>query len=227
MPPSGHRRPARWSNCPWQISPLWLPWIPRSSPSILGLIRAGPTFTWSTSAKGITERRSKCMAQHCTQEAGGRCGERSGLLPDRSGDRAAVRSAFVRSCHEQFRHAPPDEFTRHVPAQRRFGVLRSGGAFCLLDFGPPRGRLGRAVAHLMHGLAELADNFDGRLPGMLALFVGVLTLSSQPRELRKRSLFCERARLWRRYAHRRGESTLTDSACGRVRYRSTASRPVA
>lgn len=49
-----------------------------------------------------------------------------------------------------------------------FRVLRSGGAFYLLDFGPPHGRLGRAVAHLMHGLAELADNFDGRLPGMLA-----------------------------------------------------------
>lgn len=85
--------------------------------------------------RAITERRSKCMAQRCTQEAGGRCGERSGLLPDRSGDRAAVRSAFVRSCHEQFRHAPPDEFTQDTCLRR--GVSGPEIGRCVLPTRPP------------------------------------------------------------------------------------------
>jgi ubiquinone/menaquinone biosynthesis C-methylase UbiE len=48
-----------------------------------------------------------------------------------------------------------------------FRVLRPGGEFHIVDFGPPRSRIGRAIMSALRGIAELADNLDGRLPHML------------------------------------------------------------
>ena len=46
-------------------------------------------------------------------------------------------------------------------------VLRPGGRFCILDFGPPFSALTRIQAAVMMGLEEAADNFHGRLLPML------------------------------------------------------------
>jgi hypothetical protein len=37
----------------------------------------------------------------------------------------------------------------------------------VVDFGPPKGGLGRALMGFLRGMASLADNLDGLLPGML------------------------------------------------------------
>jgi len=47
-------------------------------------------------------------------------------------------------------------------------VLRPGGQFHLVDFGPPRSSAMRLLAAIMSRLEETEDNFAGRLPGMLA-----------------------------------------------------------
>jgi ubiquinone/menaquinone biosynthesis C-methylase UbiE len=46
-------------------------------------------------------------------------------------------------------------------------VLRPGGEFHLVDFGPPRTFLMRAVAALLRPLEEASDHFDGLLPGQI------------------------------------------------------------
>jgi SAM-dependent methyltransferase len=46
-------------------------------------------------------------------------------------------------------------------------VLRPGGEFHLVDFGPPRTFLMRAVAVLLRPLEEASDHFDGLLPGQI------------------------------------------------------------
>jgi ubiquinone/menaquinone biosynthesis C-methylase UbiE len=46
-------------------------------------------------------------------------------------------------------------------------VLRPGGAFHILDFGPPYSFLTTLQARLMIGLEHADDNFHGRLPGLL------------------------------------------------------------
>jgi ubiquinone/menaquinone biosynthesis C-methylase UbiE len=46
-------------------------------------------------------------------------------------------------------------------------VLRPGGQIHVVDFGPPRSRVGRAWIAPLRRMAWLADNFDGRLPPML------------------------------------------------------------
>jgi ubiquinone/menaquinone biosynthesis C-methylase UbiE len=46
-------------------------------------------------------------------------------------------------------------------------VLQSGGQIHVVDFGSPRGNVGRSMMSVLRGMAYLADNLDGRLPGML------------------------------------------------------------
>jgi len=46
-------------------------------------------------------------------------------------------------------------------------VLRPGGMLIILDFGPPRGAIARLISLVFGHLEEVADNFHGRLPGML------------------------------------------------------------
>ncbi len=47
-------------------------------------------------------------------------------------------------------------------------LLRPGGRFHLLDFGPPRGWAERALTAVFHHDHRVADNLAGRLPGWLA-----------------------------------------------------------
>jgi ubiquinone/menaquinone biosynthesis C-methylase UbiE len=42
-------------------------------------------------------------------------------------------------------------------------LLRAGGRFHVLDFGPPRGVLDRLLAAVLHHGEQLRDNLDGRL----------------------------------------------------------------
>jgi ubiquinone/menaquinone biosynthesis C-methylase UbiE len=46
-------------------------------------------------------------------------------------------------------------------------LLRPGGAFHLLDFGPPKNALERALTALLHHDARVQDNLRGRLPDWL------------------------------------------------------------
>lgn len=62
----------------------------------------------------------------------------------------------------------------HLTREEKLGTLRDvrrvlvpGGSLHLLDFGPPRARLARALARLVHRGDELADNLDGRIPGFM------------------------------------------------------------
>jgi ubiquinone/menaquinone biosynthesis C-methylase UbiE len=48
-----------------------------------------------------------------------------------------------------------------------FRLLRPGGRFALLDFGPPRSVVERAVTAVFHHDARIADNLRGALPGWL------------------------------------------------------------
>lgn len=48
-----------------------------------------------------------------------------------------------------------------------FRLLRPGGRFALLDFGPPRSRIERALTGVFHHDARVADNLRGALPGWL------------------------------------------------------------
>ncbi len=43
-------------------------------------------------------------------------------------------------------------------------VIAPGGSLHLLDFGPPRSRLARALARVFHGDGELRDNVEGKIP---------------------------------------------------------------
>jgi SAM-dependent methyltransferase len=46
-------------------------------------------------------------------------------------------------------------------------VLAPGGTLHVLDFGPPRGRLQRALSHLIHSAGDLDDNTAGRIPELM------------------------------------------------------------
>jgi ubiquinone/menaquinone biosynthesis C-methylase UbiE len=48
-----------------------------------------------------------------------------------------------------------------------FRLLRPGGRFALLDFGPPKSGLERALTSVFHHDARIADNLRGALPGWL------------------------------------------------------------
>ncbi len=43
-------------------------------------------------------------------------------------------------------------------------MIAPGGSLHLLDFGPPRNRLARALAHVFHSGGELRDNVEGKIP---------------------------------------------------------------
>jgi SAM-dependent methyltransferase len=47
-------------------------------------------------------------------------------------------------------------------------VLRPGGQFHIVDFGPARSPAMRLMAPILRRLEEAEDNFAGRIPGMLA-----------------------------------------------------------
>jgi ubiquinone/menaquinone biosynthesis C-methylase UbiE len=47
-------------------------------------------------------------------------------------------------------------------------VLVPGGTLHVLDFGPARSRLQRALAHLIHSDDDLGDNLSGRIPELVA-----------------------------------------------------------
>jgi hypothetical protein len=47
-------------------------------------------------------------------------------------------------------------------------VLRTGGELHVLDFGPPKSRLDRALTHLVHHGARIADNLAGGIPALMS-----------------------------------------------------------
>jgi hypothetical protein len=61
-------------------------------------------------------------------------------------------------------------------------VLRDGGEFQMVDLGPSRRRIGRAMMSVLRGIGELADNLDGRLPVLLEQ-AGFATVSEEDRLL--------------------------------------------
>ena len=77
--------------------------------------------------------------------------------PDASFDR--VFSSLM------FHHLQSEEKAATLREVRR--VLKPGGSLHLLDFGPPRSRLSRALAHVLHGAEHLQDNFEDRIIGLL------------------------------------------------------------
>ncbi len=77
--------------------------------------------------------------------------------PDASFDR--VFSSLM------FHHLKSEEKAATLREVRR--VLRPGGSLHLLDFGPPRSGLSRAVAHVLHHAEHLRDNFEDRIVALL------------------------------------------------------------
>jgi len=77
--------------------------------------------------------------------------------PDASFDR--VFSSLM------FHHLAADEKAATLREVRR--VLTPGGSLHLLDFGPPRSRLSRALAHVLHRAENLRDNLEDRIIGLL------------------------------------------------------------
>jgi ubiquinone/menaquinone biosynthesis C-methylase UbiE len=78
--------------------------------------------------------------------------------PDNSFD--VVVSSFVTH------HLTAEDKVRAFAEVRR--VLRPGGGFHIVDFGPPFNLLTRIQAWVMKHLELTADNFAGRIPSMLA-----------------------------------------------------------
>ncbi len=74
--------------------------------------------------------------------------------PDAGFDR--VFSSFM------FHHLSRDVKLGTLAEVRR--VLRVGGSFHLLDFGPPAGRFGQALVRLLHRSEHIRDTIEGRLP---------------------------------------------------------------
>jgi ubiquinone/menaquinone biosynthesis C-methylase UbiE len=73
-------------------------------------------------------------------------------------------------------------------------LLRPGGRFALLDFGPPRSRLERALGSVFHHDARIADNLRGALPGWMqaAGFVDVAEVESRRTLFGRVSLYSAR-----------------------------------
>ena len=64
-----------------------------------------------------------------------------------------------------FHHLKPDE--KQATLREVGRVLKPGGSLHLLDFGPPRSGLSRALAHVLHRAGHVHDNLEGRIPGLL------------------------------------------------------------
>jgi len=62
-------------------------------------------------------------------------------------------------------HLTRDEKRATFAEVRR--VLVPGGSLHVLDFGPPRSRLDRALTWLIHHGHRIEDNLEGRLPGLM------------------------------------------------------------
>ena len=77
--------------------------------------------------------------------------------PDRSFDRV-LSSLVLHHLKRPDRHAAFDEVWR---------VLRPGGEFHIVDFGPPRTLPMRIIAAILRPLEEAGDHFDGLLPGQI------------------------------------------------------------
>jgi ubiquinone/menaquinone biosynthesis C-methylase UbiE len=64
-----------------------------------------------------------------------------------------------------FHHLESDEKAATLREVRR--VLEPGGSLHLLDFGPPRSRLSRVLAHVLHRAENLRENFEDKILGFL------------------------------------------------------------
>jgi ubiquinone/menaquinone biosynthesis C-methylase UbiE len=81
-------------------------------------------------------------------------------LPFADGSFDAVVSSLV------LHHLAPD--AKRAALREVARVLAPGGSLHVLDFGPTSGRLGHALAHLVHRGAELEDHLAGELPSLMA-----------------------------------------------------------
>ena len=73
-------------------------------------------------------------------------------------------------------------------------LLRPGGAFHLLDFGPPKNAIERALTALLHHGGRMQDNLSGRLPEWLreAGFADVREVESHRTSFGRVSLYSAR-----------------------------------
>ena len=74
-------------------------------------------------------------------------------------------------------------------------LLRPGGAFHVLDFGPPHGGIERGLTALFHTGERIGDNLSGRLPEWLraAGFEDVHEVESHRTLIGRVSLYSARA----------------------------------
>jgi ubiquinone/menaquinone biosynthesis C-methylase UbiE len=73
-----------------------------------------------------------------------------------------------------FQHVVSSLVLHHLTSDAKAAVLREahrvlapGGTLRILDFGPPRSRVQRALGKLFHSHDELADNLTGRIPDLI------------------------------------------------------------